>query len=522
MEGATLENVLRELRKYNDHAAAMERRIRELETTKKPEDGAVAASLAATPKTKTALEEEEAEIQKGMAKMMANNASWPVPSVAGATAFRDMAEGLFANMGKKAQTKPPEIEALTGLLELEGDLTQFLSAIAEGTFGNEDVRAMVANGLKSYITAYIGKKIVESEGELMKVVAKNDMPGTATMILGKVKDQIATARTPKAPKSPAGTYKTLSQKLNEKKATPAPAAPAVHATPVHAAPAPVKGTVVPKNGDLVQGTPLTGQKVNATPVATPVHGEVHAVEATPVHGEVHAVEARPVEAAFTPTKVQELQAKKQQTVQMKAENKALNKEGIAEHRADLDLKHETLKQNSLAKNREIDNRINKDKYWFKGTRKLAAKTFTRDASKLRDSRRKRAVTRAPGKAFNALRPSSIRKGLNNQYAAYKDKTKSARETLGKAATVVGEVLSKTAKEASMLATAKRQREKMVEDAGKLERELATATEELDRLRAEKTSPLVEVSRRSKEQEVAQLTKLLAQKKTEVMQMRFGP
>ena len=189
--------------------ARLEARIKSLEAENekmKVTTSDAVAAINATPKTKNALEEEEAEIHKGTAKMQAKTPKWPVQAVENETGLSDQFTNLLTGMMVKAKTSPPEIKAFTGLLELEGDLVSFISAMAEGTFGNEDVRAMVANGLKSYATAFIAKKIVESEGELMKLVAKNEMPGTAVGILSKVKDQIATARSPKAP---TREYKTL-------------------------------------------------------------------------------------------------------------------------------------------------------------------------------------------------------------------------------------------------------------------------------------------------------------------------
>jgi hypothetical protein len=208
MEGGstvTLEDLYKQLQGLTDehkaNTAKLEERVKQLEADNtalrtKPDLSATASALSQTPKTKSALQEEEEQIKKGMAKMMANNAQWPIPSVATADAWAKFFKASFEGMATKGKTKPPEVAAVTNVLELQGELTDFLMAIAEGTFGNEDVRKMMANGLKSYITSYIGQKILQSEGELMKLVAKNDMPGTATMILGKVKDQIATARAP--------------------------------------------------------------------------------------------------------------------------------------------------------------------------------------------------------------------------------------------------------------------------------------------------------------------------------------
>jgi hypothetical protein len=209
MEGGasvTLEEVYAQLQglttEHKALTAKLEERLKQLEAdnntlrAKPAELNATAAALAQTPKTKSALQEEEEQIKKGMAKMNANNAQWPIPSVATADAWAKFFKESFSGMASKGKKKVPEIAAVTSVLELQGELTDFMMALAEGTFGNEDVRAMVANGLKSYITSYIGQKILQSEGELMKLVAKNDMPGTAVSILGKVKDQIATGRTP--------------------------------------------------------------------------------------------------------------------------------------------------------------------------------------------------------------------------------------------------------------------------------------------------------------------------------------
>jgi len=209
MEGGatvTLDDLYKQLQGLTDehkaNTAKLEERVKQLEADNnalraKPADlSATASALSQTPKTKSALQEEEEQIKKGMAKMMANNAQWPIPSVATADAWAKFFKTSFEGMQAKGKKPAPQVAAVTNVLELQGELTDFLMAIAEGTFGNEDVRKMMANGLKSYITSYIGQKILQSEGELMKLVAKNDMPGTATMILGKVKDQIATARAP--------------------------------------------------------------------------------------------------------------------------------------------------------------------------------------------------------------------------------------------------------------------------------------------------------------------------------------
>ena len=123
-----------------DVVAKLEARIKSLEeenqriktTDTSAED--TAALIAASPKTKTTLEQEEAEIHKGMDKMMANNTPWPIPSVASETAWANDVRQRFQGMKKKAGTKPPEIEAFTGLLELEGDLVSFISAIVFSAF----------------------------------------------------------------------------------------------------------------------------------------------------------------------------------------------------------------------------------------------------------------------------------------------------------------------------------------------------------------------------------------------------
>jgi hypothetical protein len=219
------------------------------------------------------------------------------------------------------------------------------------------------------------------------------------------------------------------------------------------------------------------------------------------------------------SKVEKLQTEKVKTEENKAAAVAANKQGIAEHKAEKDLKHEDLKQFSVARNRDIDEKINKDKYWFKGTRKAFSKTFNRDSSKLRDSRRKRAVLSAPGKVGTAIvnTPGNIRKSLSNQLASYKSRTADSRQKLMSVASAVGNSMAKSASDAAL---AKGQREKAAEIVGKLQRELATATEELERIRAEPSSPLVDVNLRSQEKEVAHLTTLLEQKKDELLKTRY--
>jgi hypothetical protein len=149
-------------------------------------------ALLATPPTKTALELEKEELKAGMQKFEAHKSPMGLDVD---SKFMDLFQQAIKTM-QQVGTKPMEfVQSFTGLLQLEGQLANFLSAIAEGTFADEDVRKMVANGLKSYITAYIGKMILDKEGNLLTEVAKNDMPGNATAILQKVRDQIATART---------------------------------------------------------------------------------------------------------------------------------------------------------------------------------------------------------------------------------------------------------------------------------------------------------------------------------------
>ena len=148
--------------------------------------------LLATPPTKTALEQEKEELKEGMKKFETHKSPMGLDAD---SKFIDLFQQAMKTM-QQVGSKPMEfVQSFTGLLQLEGQLANFLSAIAEGTFADEDVRKMVANGLKSYITAYIGKMILDKEGNLLTVVAKNDMPGNATAILQKVRDQIATART---------------------------------------------------------------------------------------------------------------------------------------------------------------------------------------------------------------------------------------------------------------------------------------------------------------------------------------
>jgi hypothetical protein len=148
--------------------------------------------LLATPPTKTSLEQEKEELKAGMEKFQTHKSPMGLDAD---SKFIDLFQQAMKTM-QQVGSKPMEfVQSFTGLLQLEGQLANFLSAIAEGTFADEDVRKMVANGLKSYITAYIGKMILDKEGNLLTEVAKNDMPGNATAILQKVRDQIATART---------------------------------------------------------------------------------------------------------------------------------------------------------------------------------------------------------------------------------------------------------------------------------------------------------------------------------------
>lgn len=219
------------------------------------------------------------------------------------------------------------------------------------------------------------------------------------------------------------------------------------------------------------------------------------------------------------SKVEKLQTEKVKTEENKAAAVAANKQGIAEHKAEKDLKHEDLKQFSVARNRDIDERINKDKGWFKGTRKVFAKTLNRDSSRLRDSRRKRAILNAPGKVGTAIAnaPANIRKSLSDQLASYNERTADSRQKLLTVASAVGNSMAKSASQAAL---AKGMREKAAEIVGKLQRELATATEELERLRAEPPSPLVNVNLRSQEKEVAHLTALLEEKKDELLKTRY--
>ena len=181
--------------------AVVAKALRRLEKKLKKSQNAKNA-LGKTPKTPTALEQEEKQLEKGKEKFLPKKL-WPMKSASLDTTFADQYSQALKDINN-AGSKPAEfISSFTGLLQLEGQLANFLSAVAEGTFANEDIRKMVANGLKSYITAYIGKTIVNKEGEMLKEVAKNDMPGYATAILQKVADQIAVPRIPPNVNKPA-------------------------------------------------------------------------------------------------------------------------------------------------------------------------------------------------------------------------------------------------------------------------------------------------------------------------------
>jgi hypothetical protein len=184
-------------------------------------------ALLATPPTKSALDLEKEELKAGMQKFESHKSPMGLDAD---SKFIDLFQQAMKTM-QEVGSKPMEfVQSFTGLLQLEGQLANFLSAIAEGTFADEDVRKMVANGLKSYITAYIGKMILDKEGNLLEEVAKNDMPGNATAILQKVRDQIATART-----APTLTPKTAPAEAGQHSAEAAAHfAAAVHASnPAH-------------------------------------------------------------------------------------------------------------------------------------------------------------------------------------------------------------------------------------------------------------------------------------------------
>jgi len=518
MEGGTsvtLDDVFAKLQTLTKAHEATAARLEELEKENKAlraptgDEAAAAAAVKQTPKTKTALEQEEAEIHKGMAKMNANNTPWPIPSVATATGIADAAKQLFQGMTTKAQTKPPEIQALTGLLELEGDLVSFISAIAEGTFGNEDVRAMVANGLKSYITAFIANKIVTAEGELMKLVAKNDMPGTATSILGKVKDQIATARTPIAPK---GEHKTMSQHISENKDFAKGAVKSKleshpemkkHLDAGHAADAAAKAkkTEVAKEAAAKASTTKEGIQAKAHADVADIKAKSDAAAAaTKAKADVAKAEATAkAEAAKAAA-----QAKADAAHEARATEHAAIKDTHAENKAKVASLKAELKQpgviHSQAKEAELKQQLAQ-----------ARQDRTRSKAVLSASRKENRTRKYYTK-------DGIKRSLSSQLAAYKANTAVGRERVAAVASKVGNAMAKSASEAAI---AQRLKEKGAEEVGKLERELATAEEELEKLKAATPSPLVDSNKRSKELEVKRLTELLEQKKSEALTQRYG-
>ena len=220
-------------------------------------------ALGDTPKTPSALEQEEAQLEKGKEKFLPKK-RWPMKPAALDTTFADQYSEAYKTI-REAGSKPAEfITSFTGLLQLEGQLANFLSAVAEGTFANEDVRKMVANGLKSYITAYIGRTIVNKEGELLKEVAKNDMPGYATAILEKVKDQIAVPRIPPNIKKPDAAVPVVPGVPKD-----ANAKPSRFGNLVNSAKSLVQRGVDQVRGKTPDGTPATAPKTPDTTPKTP-------------------------------------------------------------------------------------------------------------------------------------------------------------------------------------------------------------------------------------------------------------
>jgi hypothetical protein len=137
--------------------------------------------------------EKKAKLNEGKEKFAEAN-KHPFPGFAALTQIKAPVEAQMQHAWATAEEGPTVVNALSGIFQLEGELANFLTAIAEGTIANEDVRKMVASGLKNYITAFIAKKILKSEEELMEEVAVNDTPERAVGILNKVRDQIAMPR----------------------------------------------------------------------------------------------------------------------------------------------------------------------------------------------------------------------------------------------------------------------------------------------------------------------------------------
>ena len=540
----TLEDLHEEIKnmstKHNAYTEKLEARLKQLEADNKAlreappssTENAAAVALSQTPKTKSVLEQEEAEIHKGMDKMLKNN-SWPIPSVATATAAKDMFTNAIKGMRAKSGKPPPTIQAFTGLLELEGDLVSFLSAMAEGTFGNEDVRAMVANGLKSYATAFIAKKIMESEGELMKLVAKNDMPGTATMILGKVRDQIATARTPLTPKSNF-TQKSIGQYVKENgkqiddaaskmrdkamariegkpDTTKTPAAATTHTEAAHAT------------------APKSGAHTEAADAAKALEAQAIADATTQQEASLGATQKAP-----QTSKVDELNKLKETQTAAEAARKATAASNVIEAKAAAEINHLTLKdEKRLAKEEYAST---KKPTWF-GTEKEEDALKRREAktkldaanaalSKSRFTRRNAriataitgapraaigATTRSAKAAIRAITPTS----LKNQKEAYLKNTAWGRE---KAERLLDALLSDVdAASATYSAKHVKQSEinRMYRKQSKLQELLTNSKNELSKLDpASDAGDIV-----AKKAEIKVLTEALSNATEEIMKMR---
>ncbi len=533
----TLEDLHEEIKnmssKHTAYTEKLEARLKQLEADNKAlreappssTENAAAVALSQTPKTKSVLEQEEAEIHKGMNKMLQNTNAWPVPSVATATAVKDLFTTTVKGMRAKAANPPPTIQAFTGLLELEGDLVSFLSAMAEGTFGNEDVRAMVANGLKSYATAFIAKKIMESEGELMKLVAKNDMPGTATMILGKVRDQIATARTPITVKTPNDQQKSIGQFVKENGEHLAAAA----AKKMSAKETKVPPTVAAEHSvaaHVATPAPITAKPPNDQTKVPPIVAEAHV--ATP--------------NADVVTKAAELNTLKETQAVAASARKIAAATKVTEDKASAEINHLTLKDKQRVAQENYAS-IKKPS-WF-GTEDAQNADKRRDAKKKlndanaklsssRFTRRNRIIANAPNAAMNATTRSAKASAtaayravantpanLKRQQEAYLENTKWGREkamdlvdavlsdvdaasaTYGKGQTKQGDInrmYGKQRKLQELLATSKNELSKLnpITDAGDivakkaeikvLTEALSKATEEITTMKLQYSSP----------------------------------
>ena len=116
---------------------------------------------------------------------------WPDPHFTRETVIRDEVLDALAQATGYASKPLPFISAYTGPMNLLSDVVQFASAIAQNTIGNDEVRKMVATGVKSYLTAMISKYLLEKEGDLMEQVALDKTPGAAVQLLQKVLTSIA-------------------------------------------------------------------------------------------------------------------------------------------------------------------------------------------------------------------------------------------------------------------------------------------------------------------------------------------